>query len=91
MSNYKHIFKLEIIGGLALIQKEVCCDTYCIKDGTYLFECSNTDYCDGIIAQYPVVNTIIHSVDVNPDYIDPSSNIPRRADIDPNDPFLDYF
>lgn len=70
-SKHRHIFKLEIICGLALIQKEVCCDTYSIKEGTYLFVCDDTDYCDGIIAQYPIVNTIIHSVELNPDFEEP--------------------
>ena len=71
MDKFPYIFKLEIIGGLALIQKEVACDYYVVEDETYFFKARNTDYCDGIIARYPVVNTIIHSVDENDRYVDP--------------------
>lgn len=68
MKKYPYIFKLHIIGGLALVEKGVECDYYELKNETYMFMSRDKNYCDGIIAQYPVVNTIIHSIDDNPDY-----------------------
>lgn len=71
MSNYRFIFKLEIISGLALIPKEVECDYYEAKEGTYIFHSRNKNYCEGILGRYPIINTIIHSINENPDYVDP--------------------
>jgi len=84
MTKYKFIFKLEIITALALIQKEVYCDYYGIDDGTYIFKCKDDEYCDGIIGRYPMNNTIIHSIDINPDYIGPPVEVNQYYGYDEN-------
>lgn len=70
MNKYKYILKLEIICGLALIQKEICCDTYQKMGGTYYFRSFDESYCEGILAVYPIDSTIITSIEENPDYYD---------------------
>jgi len=74
MGNLRRIYHLEIIGGLALIQKEVEADYVRKSDSAkYIFVENLNDNGrssdDKEIAYYPVVNTIIASVEENPDYI----------------------
>jgi len=59
------------VGGLALIEVEVEADRLDIsKDGGYYyFTIENRGYYDKIIAYYPIVNTIISSIEDNPNYL----------------------
>lgn len=85
MSNHRYIFKLELMGGLALIQKEITADFFETNTdaGNYIFKSNNDDYCSGLLGHYPICNTIIVSIDENPDYEEPERrvvdlNIPRE-------------
>jgi hypothetical protein len=75
VSNLKRIYRLEIIGGLALVQKEIEADYVKVKEDStkYVFmenlDDNGSSRDDKVLAYYPSVNTIIASIEDNPDYL----------------------
>jgi hypothetical protein len=67
---HKYIYKLQIVGGLALIPIEITADNHHIgeKTGVIYFK-ESIPFSDKCIAWYPTVNTIISERIDNPDYI----------------------
>lgn len=70
----RYIYKLEILCGLSLIQKDVFADTMTIRGNIYVFHLEDDIPVSRLdpyepIAYYPVNNTIITEVINNPDYI----------------------
>ncbi len=80
MGRLRYIYKLEIIGGLALIKKEVEADYITFQSDKYIFKENMGGnviaHDDKVVAYYPVVNTIISSIEDNPDYVDIAERYP---------------
>jgi len=73
MGHLRYIYKLEIIGGLALIKKDVEADYMMGETDKYVFKESLGDNVstssDKILGFYPIHNTIVSSIEDNPDYV----------------------
>lgn len=81
MTQYRNIYRLEIIVGLSVIPKEVYADYVSMDDGVYKFMedvPANIDMTlhrrlfnqDKVLSQYPVSKTIISEIIDNPNYLE---------------------